>query len=68
MSAHLAELEPRLQWAVSQQAISLAEAWAFQDLMLLAPDNSLVEMPDCLQPMLGRMFLLEVQADNRLPA
>jgi hypothetical protein len=36
--------------------------------MLLAPDNSLVEMPDCLQPMLGRMYLLEVQPDNRLPA
>lgn len=68
MSAHLARLEDNLIFAVQQGAISLVEAWAFQDLMLMAPEYSVVEMPDCLQPMLGRMYLLEVQPDNRLPA
>ena len=68
MSAHLAQLEHNLIFAVQQGAISLAEACAFQDVMLLAPDHSVVEMPDCLQPMLGRMYLLQVSAFNQLPA
>ena len=68
MSAHLATLESNLQWAVSQGAISLAEAWAFQDLVLAAPDQSEVLMPKELQPMLGRMWLLEADPENYLPA
>lgn len=66
--AQLAELNPRLQQALLAQAISLAEAWAFQDLILLAPHNSVVPTPQELQPMLERMWLLEVLPDNRLPA
>lgn len=68
MSAQEALLMPNLRWAVSQGAISLAEAWTFQDLMSLAPENSLVEPPESLQPMLGRLWLLETEPHNSLPA
>ena len=68
MSAQLAELEPRLQWAVSQGAISVAEAWTFQDLISVLPETSAVEAPECLQSMLGRMWLLESEPGNSLPA
>ncbi len=66
MSAQIAQLEPQLAWAVSQGAISLSEAWAFQDLVSMAP-HELVEMPEALQPMLGRMWLLEAEPENCLP-
>ena len=66
MSAQLAVLEPQLQWAVSQGAISLSEAWALQDLVSLSPPGML-EMPESLQPMLGRMWLLEQEPANELP-
>ena len=68
MSAHLAQLEDNLASAVQQGAISLAEAWAFQDVVLMSPGNSWVEMPVCLQSTLERMYLLEVQLGNQLLA
>ena len=67
MSAQVAMLVPQLQWAVSQQAISLAEAWAFQDLLSLAPNSSRVLVPELLQPMLSRLCLLEEEPANSLP-
>lgn len=67
MSAELVLLEPRLQWAVSQGVISLAEAWCFQDLIWVS-DQELVEVPQELEPMLGRMWLLEEPPVNSLPA
>ena len=67
MSAQVALLRPNLQQAVSLGAISLAEAWAFQDLLSMSPQDSWVEAPDCLQPMLNRLWLLETQPRNQLP-
>lgn len=67
MSAQLLELEPRLQQAVSQGAISVAEAWTFQDLVWMAPDNSTLQVPEALHSMVGRMWLLEEPPANPLP-
>lgn len=67
MSAQEVMLEPRLQQAVSQGAISVAEAWCFQDLIWLAPDSATVQVPEQLQGMLGRMWLLEEPPANSLP-
>ena len=66
--AQAAFLQSRLQQAVSQGAISLAEAWAFQDWMDLSPQHPtrLLDPPDCLQPMLNRLWLLEVTPHNQL--
>ena len=68
--AQLAILQPRLWQAVQSGAISLAEAWAFQDWMELAPQypqSESREAPDCLQPMLGRLWLLETPVPHQLP-
>ena len=59
---------PNLRWAVSQGAISLAEAWTFQDLMSLAQPGQFLDAPENLQPMLGRLWLLETESHNSLPA
>ena len=67
MSAQQALLMPNLRWAVSQGAISLAEAWTFQDLMSLAQPGQFVDAPECLQSMLGRLWLLETEPHNSLP-
>ena len=67
MSATLAYLEPRLWWAVQQGAISVAEAWTFQDLVLMLPPGMSVELPECLEQMMDRLALLEVPPDNQLP-
>lgn len=67
MSAQLAELEPRLLWAVSQGAISSAEAWELQDLVLVTPGNQVLA-PASMQDLLGRIWLLEQPPGNRLPA
>lgn len=68
MSAQQALLHWQLQEAVSNQAISLAEAWTFQDLMSMTPPGSEVELPDSLGPMFHRLSLFQAQPGNRLPA
>lgn len=68
MSAQLARLHWELQLAVSQQAISLSEAWTFQDLLSMTPINSEVELPEQLQPMMGRLSLFQAEPGNHLPA
>lgn len=68
MSAQQAFLHWQLQEAVSNQAISSAEAWTFQDLLSLAPPGSEVELPDCLEPMMHRLALFQAKPGNLLPA
>lgn len=68
MSAQLALLDSNLAWAVQQQAISLAEAWTFQDLMMLLAEGESMELPEVLHPVLDRLALLEAEPANNLPA
>lgn len=68
MSARLAYLEDWLARGVAQGAVSLAEAWALQDLAMLVPPGQEADLPACLEPMIDRLFLLEVPPANRLPA
>lgn len=68
MSAQQAFLHWQLQEAVSSQAISLAEAWTFQDLLSLTPPGSEAEVPDSLEPMFRRLALYQAQPENVLPA
>lgn len=68
MSAQQAFLHWQLQEAVSNQAISLAEAWAFQDLLSLTLPGSEAEVPDSLEPMFRRLALYQAQPENLLPA
>lgn len=67
MSAQVAHLEDWLAQGVSAGAVSLAEAWAFQDLAWMVPPGVEVELPECLHPMMDRLALLEVPPSNRLP-
>ena len=68
MSAQLAYLEDWLEQAVSAGAVSLAEAWALQDLASLVPPGAEAELPLSFEPMVDRLYLLEVPPINRLPA
>ncbi len=68
MSAQVAYLETWLARGVSAGAVSLAEAWALQDLAMQLPPGVEAELPEVLEPMIDRLFLLEVPPANRLPA
>lgn len=68
MSAQEAFLHWELQEAVSSQAISLAEAWSFQDLLSQVKPGSEVEVPTSLEPMFRRLALYQAQPENLLPA
>ena len=68
MSAQQAFLHWQLQEAVTSQAISLAEAWTFQDLLSLTPPGNEVDLPELLHPMVQRLSLFQAQPENRLPA
>lgn len=68
MSAQVAYLETWLEQGVSAGAVSLAEAWELQDLALQIPPGSEADLPACLEPMIDRLFLLEVPPANSLPA
>ena len=68
MSAQLAHLEDWLQQGVQAGAVSISEAWALQDLALILPPGEEAELPQFLEPMIDRLFLLEAPAYNRLPA
>ena len=68
MSAQQAFLHWQLQEAVSSQAISLAEAWTFQDLLSMTPPGSEAELPEQLEPMMHRLSLFQARPGNQLPA
>ena len=68
MSAQQAFLHWQLQEAVSSQAISLAEAWTFQDLLSLTPPGNEVDLPEQLHPMVERLSLFQAEPGNHLPA
>jgi hypothetical protein len=67
MSAQVALLSQRLEQAVLVGAISLAEAWTFQDLLSISPADGWLDLPEALHPMASRMWLLEVPPHNQLP-
>ena len=67
MSAQQAHLEDWLQEAVSLGAVSTQEAWLLQDAALLTPPGCRRELPEDFEPMIDRLFLLEVRPANRLP-
>ena len=67
MSAQQAYLEDWLQEAVSLGAVSTQEAWLLQDVALLTPPGCQQELPEAFEPMIDRLFLLEVKPANRLP-
>lgn len=67
MSAQLAHLEDWLYQGVMSQAISLAEAWAFQDFVLVIPEGESADLPESMHPTAEKMFLLEAPASNHLP-
>ena len=67
MSAQLALLTPQLEQAVLQGAVSLAEAWALQDLMSMSVPGEWHEVPEPLHPMWERLCLLEATTENSLP-
>ena len=68
MSAHRAHLEDWLAQGVAVGAVSLAEAWALQDLALQLPPGVSTDLPEYLESMIDRLFLLEVRPANNLPA
>jgi hypothetical protein len=68
MSAQQVFLEDWLQRGVVAGAVSLAEAWALQDLASLLPPGAEAELPKFLEPVIDRLFLLEVPPANKLPA
>ena len=68
MSAHLISLDPQLQQAVNSQVISVAQAWAMQDLLESTPEGSLVQVPEDWYPWVERLHLWEAPTANSLPA
>lgn len=67
MSAQLVLLDPQLQEAVNLQVISLAQAWAMQDLLESTPQGHLVPVPLEWHPWVERLHLLEAPPANELP-
>jgi hypothetical protein len=66
MSANLAYLPDNLQQAVLDGALLLSEAWAIQDQFLLA-NSPWVEMPEILNPQVGKLLLWQSEPFNSLP-
>lgn len=66
MSAHQAYLPDNLMQAVLDGALLLSEAWAIQDQFLLA-DSPVVEMPEILNPQVGKLLLWQTPGFNDLP-
>jgi hypothetical protein len=67
MSAHLISLDPQLQQAVNFRVISVAQAWAMQDLLESTPEGLLVAVPLDWYPWVERLHLWEAPPANRLP-
>ena len=68
MSAQVLELYPQLQVAINCQVISVAQAWALQDLLELTQDGVMVEAPQEWLPWLERLQLFQAEPANSLPA
>ncbi len=68
MSAQLVLLDPQLQEAVNLQVISVAQAWAMQDLLESTPQGQTVPVPVEWHPWVERLHLWEVEPHNSLPA
>lgn len=66
MSAHQAHLPDNLLEAVMDGALLLSEAWAIQDQFLLS-DSPYVEMPEILNPQVGKLLLWQTPGFNDLP-
>jgi hypothetical protein len=56
----LLHLEPDLQYAVEQGALSLAQAWCLQDEILLSETGVLL-LPQEWEPLLLRLQLLQTE-------
>ena len=66
MSAQKAWLPEQLQEAVDNQILSLTEAWALADLILLC-ETDYLELPEILEPQVDRLALWQTPVPNRLP-
>ncbi len=66
MSAQEMHLAPSLQKAVNKMVISLDQAWALNDLVLMRGDDIWVEVPEWADWM-DRLYLFETQSTNKLP-
>ena len=66
MPANKAHLQSDLEEAVLGGALTLTEAWALQDQLLLA-EGSEVEMPWELEPQMCKLWLYQVPGHNQLP-
>lgn len=67
MSAQLVLLDEQLQQAVNSQVISLAQAWAMQDLLESTPQGQTVPVPRDWHPWVERLHLWESEPANELP-
>ncbi len=65
MVAKLATLPPSLEWAVMQGVLTLAEAWAIQDEILLHPGPER-ELPAQFDPLCQRLYLMHLPISGRL--
>ena len=68
MSAQMMLLDEQLQEAVNSQVISVAQAWAMQDLLESTPRGQVVPVPREWHPWVERLHLWEAQPHNSLPA
>lgn len=67
MSAQMVLLDPQLQEAVNLQVISVAQAWAMQDLLESTPQGQVVPVPVEWHPWVEKLHLWEVEPANSLP-
>lgn len=66
MSAHQAHLPDNLLQPVLEGALTLLEAWSIQDQFLLST-SLYVEMPEELNPQVGKLLLWQTPPSNELP-
>ena len=65
MSASQAHLPDNLLEAVMDGALLLSEAWAIQDQFLMSASGT-VEMPEILNPQVGKLLLWQTPGFNDL--
>lgn len=66
MPANQAHLPDNLLQAVMDGALLLSEAWAIQDQFLMSESEE-VEMPEILNPQVGKLLLWQTPGFNDLP-
>lgn len=66
MSANKAHLSDNLWQAVLEGALLLSEAWAIEDQFLMS-SSPVVEMPEILNPQVGKLLLWQTPGFNELP-